>query len=70
MFDGTRLAFAAGGLVPAVQPAAAPSQAVRIVNVIDPSMAADYLNSPAGEKVVMNVLSRNAGAVKHILAGA
>ena len=31
-------------------PAAAPSQAVRIVNVIDPGMAADYLNSAAGEK--------------------
>ena len=69
---GPRLAFAEGGQVPAVQPAPAPapSQSVRIVNVVDPKMAADYLNSPQGEKVVLNVLSRNAGTVKHLIAGA
>lgn len=69
---GPRLAFAEGGLVPTVQPAPppAPSQSVRIVNVVDPKMAADYLNSPQGEKVVLNVLSRNAGTVKHLIAGA
>ncbi|MGK9450433.1 tape measure protein [Acidithiobacillus caldus] len=64
-----RLAFAEGGAVPSVA-VAAPQQSVRIVNVVDPSMTADYLNSPQGEKVVLNVLSRNAGAMKHILAGA
>lgn len=69
---GSRLAFAEGGQVPAAQPAPAPapSQSVRIVNVVDPKMAADYLNSPQGEKVVLNVLSRNAGTVKHLIAGA
>lgn len=67
---GPTLAFAAGGLVPAAPAPPAAGQSVRIVNVVDPAMAADYLNSPQGEKVVLNVLSRNAGSVKHILAGA
>ena len=69
-WDGQRLAFAAGGLVPAVQvqPAAPPvNQAVRIVNVIDPALAADYLNSSAGEKTILNILQRNAGAVRQVL---
>jgi hypothetical protein len=43
-------------------------QAVRIVNVIDPAMAADYLNSSAGEKTILNILQRNAGAVRQVLA--
>lgn len=66
---GPRLAFADGGLVPDVAQAsaAAPSQSVRIVNVIDPGMAADYLNSAAGEKTILNVLSRNGSAVRELL---
>ena len=66
---GPRLAFAEGGLVPdiAQAPAAAPSQSVRIVNVIDPGIAADYLNSAAGEKTILNVLSRNGSAVRELL---
>lgn len=66
---GPRLAFADGGLVPEVAspPATAPSQSVRIVNVIDPGMAADYLNSAAGEKTILNVLSRNGSAVRELL---
>lgn len=68
-WSGLRLAFADGGLVPGVAqaPAAAPSQTVRIVNVIDPGMAADYLNSAAGEKTILNVLSRNGSAVRELL---
>jgi len=68
-WSGPRLAFAEGGLVPDVTqaPAAAPSQALRIVNVIDPGMAADYLNSAAGEKTILNVLSRNGSAVRELL---
>ena len=42
-------------------------QAVRIVNVIDPNLAADYLTSPAGEKSILNILSRNGSAVREIL---
>lgn len=68
-WSGPRLAFADGGLVPEVAqaPAAAPSQSVRIVNVIDPGMAADYLNSAAGEKTILNILSRNGFAVRELL---
>lgn len=66
---GQRLAFADGGVVPAVSPTppSAPSQSVRIVNVIDPGMAGDYLNSAAGEKTILNVLSRNGSAVRELL---
>jgi len=64
---GHGLAFAAGGLVPEAPPQQAQGQAVRIVNVIDPAMAADYLNSSSGEKTILNILQRNAGAVRQVL---
>jgi hypothetical protein len=65
-----RLAFAAGGMVPAAAPAAgasAASQNVRIVNTIDPSLARDWLQSPAGERVILNVIGRNTVAVRNML---
>jgi hypothetical protein len=64
---GPALAFASGGLVttPAEPPAS--GQNIRIVNVIDPAMAADYLSSSAGERVVMNLIQRNATSVRNIL---
>lgn len=37
---------------------------MRIVNAIDPSITADFMNSPAGEKVVLNIISRNPRAVR------
>ncbi len=49
-------------------PATAANASVRIVNVVDPSLAHDYLNSSAGERTILNVLARNAGAVKQVLA--
>lgn len=64
---GGRLAFAAGGLVPEAPAQSAPGQNIRIVNVIDPAMAADYLNSSAGERTVMNLIQRNAASVRNIL---
>ncbi len=66
--SGRTLAFAAGGLVPEAPPQQAQGQAVRIVNVIDPAMAADYLNSSSGEKTILNILQRNAGAVRQVLS--
>lgn len=69
-WQGVRLAFAGGGLVPPAAPSTTgggAGQAVRIVNVIDPSLAADYLTSPAGEKSILNILSRNGSAVREIL---
>ncbi|UXZ83351.1 tape measure protein [Burkholderia multivorans] len=66
-FSGGRLAFAVGGLVPEAPAQPTPGQNIRIVNVIDPAMAADYLNSSAGERVVMNLIQRNAASVRNIL---
>lgn len=66
--QGPRLAFTAGGLVPEMPPTQPQGQGVRIVNVIDPGLARDYLNSSAGEKTILNILQRNAGAVRQVLA--
>jgi hypothetical protein len=41
---------------------------VRIINVIDPNLVADYLNSPGGDQAIVNVLQRNSGTVRQILA--
>lgn len=41
---------------------------VRILNVIDPSMVQDYLSTPAGEKAIVNVLRRNSGSLRSVLA--
>lgn len=71
-WDGQRLAFAAGGLVPAVNvPPAQPqvNQAVRIVNAIDPGVTHDHLQTPAGERVILNIIGRNARAVRAALQG-
>jgi len=71
-FKGGELAFAAGGLVPEVKvPPAQPqmNQAVRIVNAIDPGMTHDHLQSPAGERVIVNIIGRNARAIRSALQG-
>ena len=59
-----RLAFASGGMVPAVAQAPAPSQSVRIVNVVDPRLARDWVESPEGERTILNLIQRNAGRVR------
>ena len=66
---GGDLAFAAGGLVPEVRvaPTAPPPQAVRIVNAIDPGVTHDHLQTPAGERVIVNIIGRNAGAIRAAL---
>jgi hypothetical protein len=71
-FKGGDLAFAAGGLVPEVKvPPAQPqvTQAVRIVNAVDPGVTHDHLQSPAGEKVIVNIIGRNARAIRAALQG-
>lgn len=40
----------------------------RIINVIDPSLVSDYMTSSAGEKTVLNILQRNPGALRQVLA--
>jgi hypothetical protein len=71
-FKGGELAFAAGGLVPEVKvPPAQPrvNQAVRIVNAVDPGVTHDHLQTPAGEKVIVNIIGRNARAIRAALQG-
>ncbi|WP_374338595.1 hypothetical protein [Leeia sp.] len=71
-FKGGALAFAAGGLVPEVKvPPAQPqmNQAVRIVNAIDPGVTHDHLQTPAGERVIVNIIGRNARAIRSALNG-
>ena len=71
-FKGGELAFAAGGLVPEVKvPPAQPqmNQAVRIVNAVDPGVTHDHLQLPAGEKVIVNIIGRNARAIRAALQG-
>ena len=72
VWDGQRLAFAAGGLVPPVSAPPAPppvQQAVRIVNAIDPGVTHDHLQTPAGERVILNIIGRNTRAVRAALQG-
>ena len=67
---GGELAFAVGGLVPEVQASAAPPpQAVRIVNAIDPGVTHDHLQTPAGERLIVNIIGRNARAIRTALQG-
>lgn len=71
-FRGGELAFSAGGLVPEVRvPPAQPqvNQSVRIVNAIDPGVTHDHLQSPAGEKVIVNIIGRNSRAIRAALQG-
>lgn len=37
---------------------------VRIVNVTDPSMVAEFLNSPAGERIIVNKMTQNRNALQ------
>jgi len=40
----------------------------RVINVIDPSLVQDYLDSSAGEEAVLNIIGRNPGRVKQSVA--
>ena len=40
----------------------------RIVNVVDPSLVEGYLQTSAGEKAVLNIISRNPSGVRNALA--
>lgn len=69
---GSRLGYAEGGLVESLSlsPAAAPTvnQSVRIVNSVDPRITKDFLTSSEGEKVILNIISRNNAALKQALS--
>lgn len=41
--------------------------ATRIINVLDPNLAADFMQSSAGEQIIINHIRANSGAVRQIL---
>ena len=41
----------------------------RIVNVLDPALVSNYLESSAGEKTVLNVIQRNPSQVRQLIGG-
>lgn len=43
------------------------SQSLQIVNILDPAMFDQYVSSHAGQKAIMNVISRNPAIIKGIL---
>lgn len=46
----------------------APQVNTRIVNVIDPAVVGDYMATPEGESVVLNVIRRNSDQLKQVVA--
>lgn len=49
------------------KPGASAQGAVRIVNVLDPSIVGDYLNTPESETVFVNFMQRNQDAIKNLV---
>jgi phage-related minor tail protein len=49
-----------------IAPPAGAQLAVRNVNIVDPSLVSDYLQSSDGETLIMNTLSRNEAKVRQI----
>jgi len=41
----------------------------RIVNVLDPALVSNYLESAAGEKTILNVIQRNPSQVRQVIGG-
>lgn len=39
----------------------------RIINTVDPNLVGDFLESAAGERVIMNVIGRNPGGVRQLI---
>lgn len=58
--------YASGGYVASpsapVMPAAQQTVNLTAINVLDPSLVGDYLNTDEGEKMVVNIMQRNQGA--------
>lgn len=68
--------FQNGGIVTPEAQSAAPAstaqggqtpQPINIINVQDPAMVEDFLASPSGERTLVNVIQRNASAIRTVL---
>jgi phage-related minor tail protein len=61
-----RYSFAEGGLATGQMPA--PQVNMRLVNLVDSdALVGDYLDTPAGERKVINLIGRNAGKVRQLV---
>ena len=40
---------------------------VKVINVVDPNLLHDYMSSPEGERILLNTLQRNSGAVRNVI---
>lgn len=49
-------------------PQVAPVVNLRVVNQVDPNEAIDAMNSPAGERVILNTIRKHARSVKRVVA--
>ncbi len=63
----TKGRFATGGLISDQQPQKQDGSSVQVVNVIDPNLLDQYLASTAGQKTLINVLSKNHYELKRIM---
>lgn len=66
-----RLSYADGGLVNLPAPSGAQGAprtlGITVVNTIDPGITTEHMASPAGEKVIENILRRNSGVMRAAL---
>ena len=53
---------------PSTTPSGSSEKSVRIVNVLDPGLVDNFLSSSSGERVLVNVIERNASSIKQLLA--
>lgn len=61
-----RYSFAEGGLATGAMPA--PQFNMRLVNLVDSdALVGDYLDSPAGERRILNIIGRNPGSVRQMV---
>lgn len=45
----------------------APEANIRVVNILDPAIVGDYMATPAGEKVFLNLMQRNSQQIKQLV---
>lgn len=46
----------------------APETNIRVVNILDPAIVGDYMATPAGEKVFLNLMQRNSQQIKQLVS--
>jgi hypothetical protein len=63
-----RRAFADGGPVSSVSPAPQVDARTKVVNVFDPNLVEGMMNTPRGERAILNVISSNPQYMRSLLS--